>query len=349
MLSKEKEILSKWFSTPIPFFLTLSTGENLTIYFHGMENRFDGPDIIGCVARTNDAWLVGNIEIHRKSSDWYVHGHHMQKAYDQVLFQLVDENDKICYTSHGRIVPVVELQHLDTYRLVCCEHDSSYISDIIRSFFFSRLEQRKNFFRNLCKNHNYKIYDAIWHHILIGIGKPTYADLFEWVGYQISWSQAREIFHKASLAFFIRSLISCAPYPLHKKTLPNGSWERKICFFEELFHLKKISSLISMMNERWNFFKTQHIVACKQTILRYYVNALMPILCVLFPNEEDKLIKELEFLTPERNSIIVNFTKDWNYKPIHLLESQGILEFIKQKSRTKFQQTIKMIHHEKNN
>lgn len=345
MSNKEKVIFAKWLSMPVPFSVTLSTGEKCVVYFHGVENRFDGPDLMGCVLKLSNGWLVGDVEIHSKASDWIKHGHHLDPAYEGVLFHLVELDDKVCYTKSGRVVPAVEIGLLNTFNSISIVLDSVQIADVLKGCFFSRIEQRKNFFRYLLKKHDLHIYDALWHHILIGIGKPVFTDVFEWLGYRIPWSQVRDLNHPSSFSFLLRTMISQSPFPLKRRTLPGGLLEKKLVYFEELFNLKKTYLPQEIKKNQWRFFTTKGVALLKETILRYYINALFPVLCVLFPDEEIKFIRNLETLPPEKNSVINTFAVMFDYFPKNLMEAQGILEFMKQSSAFKYQQTIKIIQH----
>jgi len=75
----------------------------------GKINNDAGPDFFGAKIKCGEMIWIGNIEIHIKSSDWYRHGHQYDKAYNNVILQVVIENDKEIKTESGRHVPIMEL------------------------------------------------------------------------------------------------------------------------------------------------------------------------------------------------------------------------------------------------
>ena len=68
--------------------LETTDGKHVDVIDTGLHNRNAGPDFFNakvCIDRT--LW-VGNVEIHDKSSDWYLHGHDKDSNYDNVRFHL---------------------------------------------------------------------------------------------------------------------------------------------------------------------------------------------------------------------------------------------------------------------
>ncbi len=68
-------------------------GEPLTIMHSGRLNRDAGPDFLEAKIKVGNTILVGNIELHIKSSDWLKHGHQNDAAYQHLILHVVYEND----------------------------------------------------------------------------------------------------------------------------------------------------------------------------------------------------------------------------------------------------------------
>lgn len=94
---------------PIPL---CTTGNlPLKIVRPGDHNTHAGPDFTnGRIVLNNTEW-AGNIEIHKRSSDWDLHNHQVDAAYDNVILHVVHEHDREVFTSKKQPVPCLELRH----------------------------------------------------------------------------------------------------------------------------------------------------------------------------------------------------------------------------------------------
>ena len=73
--------------------LDLSSGGKCTILTPGIRNKGKGPDFMDAVIRIGDSERRGDVELHRKTSDWHVHGHSSDPAYGNVILHAVDLDD----------------------------------------------------------------------------------------------------------------------------------------------------------------------------------------------------------------------------------------------------------------
>ncbi len=151
--------------------LSASPGENIEVIDRGKPNYDSGPDFFNAMIRLGDTMLAGNIEIHINASDWYRHNHHIDKAYDNVILQIVLNNDTDVMRNSVEVIPTAELrfdnklydnykQLLDNEYWIPCE---SFIRDVdFRKMeewlvyqSFNRLEQKAAAFGSaLYNNHN---------------------------------------------------------------------------------------------------------------------------------------------------------------------------------------------------
>jgi hypothetical protein len=84
--------------------LTLTSGASIQIIHPGIENIHAGADFQQAKIRINDLLWVGAIELHVRSSDWHLHGHHTDHSYENVILHVVWENDRaITYVNEHQI------------------------------------------------------------------------------------------------------------------------------------------------------------------------------------------------------------------------------------------------------
>jgi len=84
--------------------------EKLEILNLGIHNFDAGPDFFNARIKINDTIWAGNVEIHINSSDWYKHNHHLDKAYDNVILQVVLKNDKDVCRTNGQTIPTLTIE-----------------------------------------------------------------------------------------------------------------------------------------------------------------------------------------------------------------------------------------------
>lgn len=89
--------------------LTLTDGRKVELINSGWYNLDAGPDFFNGTVIIDGIQWSGNIEIHVKSSDWYLHNHQFDEAYDNVILHVVLVNDKdVCIK--GQPIPALELK-----------------------------------------------------------------------------------------------------------------------------------------------------------------------------------------------------------------------------------------------
>jgi hypothetical protein len=92
--------------------------ENLTILKSGFHNKNAGPDFLNVQLKIEDQTWVGNVEIHLKSSDWYLHNHEIDANYDAVILHVVWENDAVVFMKNNKPIPTLVLKDLVNERVL---------------------------------------------------------------------------------------------------------------------------------------------------------------------------------------------------------------------------------------
>lgn len=89
--------------------LKTTCGKDLRILSPGMQNINAGPDFFNSKIKIGNTLWAGNVEIHRFSSDWEKHEHHLDGAYNNVILHVVTSEDSATFTSRGRKVETLLL------------------------------------------------------------------------------------------------------------------------------------------------------------------------------------------------------------------------------------------------
>jgi hypothetical protein len=84
--------------------------EEIIISNVGQYLQLAGPDFFNAQITIGDQKWAGNVEIHVKSSDWYIHHHERDAGYENVILHVVWEHDSEIYRSDNTEIPVLELK-----------------------------------------------------------------------------------------------------------------------------------------------------------------------------------------------------------------------------------------------
>ncbi|MCF2519012.1 DUF2851 family protein [Dyadobacter sp. CY351] len=92
--------------------LCTDEGSQLSILRTGHRNANAGPDFSEARVNIEDCQWVGSIEIHVKSSDWFLHNHETDPAYETVILHVVWENDRPIIRHDGTLLPTLTLKNI---------------------------------------------------------------------------------------------------------------------------------------------------------------------------------------------------------------------------------------------
>ena len=91
--------------------LKTTTQELVTLKAVGLPNSNSGPDFFNALLTIGTQLWAGNVEIHVKSSDWYVHHHETDAAYDNVILHVVWDHNIEVFRNDNTPIPTLELKH----------------------------------------------------------------------------------------------------------------------------------------------------------------------------------------------------------------------------------------------
>ncbi|MBQ6047408.1 MAG: DUF2851 family protein [Bacteroidales bacterium] len=90
--------------------LETTAGEEVIVERVGERNSNAGPDFENARLIIGGVQWAGNVEVHKKTSDWNHHRHSDDKGYNNVVLHVVYEHDCEIRTENGQEPPVVELR-----------------------------------------------------------------------------------------------------------------------------------------------------------------------------------------------------------------------------------------------
>ncbi|KJD35869.1 hypothetical protein PW52_09095 [Tamlana sedimentorum] len=136
-------------------------GKTVVVKNVGTHNFNSGPDFFNAQLIIDNQLWAGNVEIHIKSSDWYLHNHEIDNAYNNVILHVVWEHDIEVFREDNSPLATLQLKDfvneglLKSYktlfgadnRWINCENEFSNVNDFVLAnwkerLFFERLEQK---------------------------------------------------------------------------------------------------------------------------------------------------------------------------------------------------------------
>lgn len=154
--------------------LQTTNNEIIQIYKVGEYNLNSGPDFFNAKLEIGSQLWAGNIEIHVKTSDWYIHQHEQDKNYDNVVLHVVWVHDTEVYHKNNVEIPTLELKRYVSESIISqykklfskkqkwinCENyigllDKFVLNNWLEVLYFERLKQKsKLIFELLDKSAN---------------------------------------------------------------------------------------------------------------------------------------------------------------------------------------------------
>jgi len=93
-------------------------GNKLQVISTGELNTNSGPDFYNSRIVIGDQEWVGTVEIHLKASDWFVHKHQDDSAYNNVILHVVWENDVAVFDMNENMLETLVLKNIVDEKLL---------------------------------------------------------------------------------------------------------------------------------------------------------------------------------------------------------------------------------------
>ncbi|RTY93173.1 DUF2851 family protein [Flavobacterium sp. RSP46] len=266
-------------------------GEEITIVTVGQYLELAGPDFFNAqITIANQKW-AGNVEIHLKSSDWYVHHHEQDSGYENVILHVVWEHDTEVFRSNNSEIPVLELKKyvdkatLENYQSlmapkswIFCEKQINKIDGFVfknwqERLFFERLERKAKSIFDLLEQTNHDWEAVLFCLLAKNFGLNTNGELFFKMAQNIPFSVLRkesfEIENLEALIFGTAGLLDCDKedtyfkdlkfryfYLIHKYQLEQGG-QAPVQFFKhrpDNFPTIRLSQLANLYHSQVHLF-----------------------------------------------------------------------------------------------
>jgi len=151
--------------------LKTTNNEPVEVIDPGLHNTNAGPDFFNAKIKINNRLWAGNVEIHCRSSDWYLHKHEQDKAYNSVILHIIETENQECISDqNGRVIPQLILKIPDKIKenyeyllhrevaIPCGEQireiPQIYLSDWKNALLLERLERKTNDIESLLKDYS---------------------------------------------------------------------------------------------------------------------------------------------------------------------------------------------------
>ena len=198
------------------------TTDNAHLYIikSGLHNKNAGPDFLNAELKIDGQTWIGNVEIHLKASDWYLHNHEKDLNYDAVILHVVWENDVAIYMKNNKPIPTLVLKNfidetvLNKYKNLFlapttwlpCKNAISTVDKFIfnnwkERLFFDRLERKSEEINTLLQEKNNNFEAVLFQLLIKNFGLKVNGNSFLRLAQSVDYSVIKKLsFHANQLA-----------------------------------------------------------------------------------------------------------------------------------------------------
>lgn len=246
----------------------LKTTDDQTIIIQnkGFRNNDSGPDFEAAKLIIEGIHWAGTIEMHWFASDWDLHNHEINKAYDNVILHVVYEEDKIILNKFGKKIPCLSLKNripshiinnssnLNPDNWIPCEKIIHTIDDFTWSLWLDRLlieriEEKSVWINNLLQNTQWNWEECFYILISKYFGGTINSLPFEKLAMQTPYNIILK--NKADI-FVLESILFGQSGLLIEKEIPDNY---TLKLLKEYNHFKSKYKLKPIENHEWKFLR----------------------------------------------------------------------------------------------
>lgn len=184
----------------------------------GFHNQNSGPDFFNARVVIDGQLWAGNVEIHIKSSDWYLHRHELDPNYDNVILHVVWEDDMEIFRKDNSSIPTIELKEVvqkdslknyESFLLngsiswINCEKDFKIFDDFtmnnwLERIYYERLEEKSNIIREMLVASGSNWEEVLFKLLLKSFGSKINAESFESLANNLDFNSIQKLVNSAS-------------------------------------------------------------------------------------------------------------------------------------------------------
>jgi len=231
--------------------------ETIQLLNSGQHNYNAGPDFFNAQLKIDNQLWAGNVEIHIKSSDWYVHGHEKDNNYDAIILHVVWEHDIAIYRKDNSAIPTLELKNYIDKKILAnyeqlfstpqkwinCENDIASIDKFLVNNWFERLyidrlEQKSKLIQKLLNASKNDWESVLFKMIAKNFGLKVNADAFLSLANSIDFSILRKEKHNVKS---IEALLFGQAGLLNDDAIHDGyyqSLQKEYNYFQKKYNLQ---------------------------------------------------------------------------------------------------------------
>ncbi len=246
--------------------LKTTDGKALEVIRSGDHNSDAGPDFLNALLRLDGTLWAGNVEIHVKSSEWTLHEHDKDDAYDNIILHAVYECDHKVSRRNGEIIPSLRLkdyfsknvfnsfsEFLNNHLWIPCAGTIGTIRPVITQSWIEalcveRLEARAEMVRKLLEFTHNDWNQALYHSLAGSFGARVNKEPFEMLARMTPLNfllkHRDELFQLESILFGQSGLLEKEHEEYYPKKLK-----------KEYEHLRNKFSLTNMPGHLWKFLR----------------------------------------------------------------------------------------------
>lgn len=339
---KEIHLHKLWKEKRLPFpYLTLVSGEPLVVKDVGIYNKNKaGPDFEMASVAFDQVTLIGSVEIHISSSDWYKHKHHLDQNYNNVILHVVHNHDAEVI-QNGRHVPTLELKtflpsnwsEVNSNLEIPCLHRIDFSNALLlesmkSKAWYQRVSDKLDLW---FENESLTKENVLFRCLLAGMGTGINSTSFLLLSKNLYWEDLKGLSSSEIFNFLRVRSMQIPDLIWHNKGVRPANFPNvRLKEFSELIQSKNIFELVNLdFDIGWNVAQREfkRLNFSKFWSNHLLINALVPFWLKTTLNQSDiweKVESKLSQIKAEKNAI----TEKWCSSEVrnkNAFDSQGLL------------------------